>query len=160
ELPVVPAREDLPRVRRGVIGLLQEVTIFVELLSPPGGDFVLVKPPRNAQLRLSEGIVIPPDAADNGTSIREIRIPFQPVPSGGIHPPWQIIFEQPIAIVAAGPQLVIPSHKKLWPAEGKSRQALLDRIAVSGCRVADDEQQVELHRIDLIDQLVGQTAGF
>src|SRR6266550_1829206 len=159
ELPIVPARENLTGVLWNIIGRLQQVAEFVQLLGPTGRDLVLVKPPRNAKLLLREGIVIPADAADNRNLVLNERLILKPLPANNSHPPRQFLFEQPIAVITPRPQFMIPGDEQFWSCKLKSLQTSLQRIAIACGRITDDQQHIKIHPVDAIDQLVGQAGG-
>src|SRR4051794_25670396 len=93
ELSIVPSRKNLPGVLRDIIGPLKQVPVFIELLSPARRNFLLIKPPRNAKLRLCEGIVIPADAADDRNLVADERITFQPMPANFPDSPRKFVLE-------------------------------------------------------------------
>src|SRR5438046_9139955 len=106
ELAIIPSRINLAGVLWNIVGRLQKVPEFVQLLGPARRHLLLVKPPRNAELLLREGIVIPTDAPNDGDLIADERLIFQPMPTDLSDPPWQLLFEQPIAVIAPRPQFM------------------------------------------------------
>src|SRR6184192_295772 len=93
ELPIILSRINLAGVLWNIVGRLQQVPEFVELLGPARRNLVLVKPPRNSELLLREGIVIPTDAPNDGDLVADERLIFQPMPTDLSDAPRQLLFE-------------------------------------------------------------------
>src|SRR2546423_757499 len=136
ELPIIPSRKNLAGVLWNIIGRLQQVPEFVQLLGPARRHLVLVKPPRNSELLLREGIVIPTDAPSVCDLMADEGLIFQPMPTALSDPPWQLLFEQPIAVIAPRPQFMIPGNEQFRPMKLKSRQTSLQRIPIARGRIA------------------------
>src|SRR2546423_15264255 len=111
KLAIIPSRKNLAGVLWNIIGRLQQVPEFVELLGRARRNFLLVKPPWNSELLLRERIVIPTDAPNDGDLVADERLIFQPMPTDLSDPPRQPLFEQPIAVIAPRPQFMIPGNE-------------------------------------------------
>jgi hypothetical protein len=122
---------------------------------------VLVEAPRDAEVVGGEGVVVPPDRADDGdvAARRGERLRFEPLPADIARPAGEVLREDPVAVDPRRPQLVVAREQQAGPLEPEAAEALLQRVAVCGGGVADHQQHVPAGRVHAVDHLFSGLAG-
>src|SRR5690349_18275688 len=105
-------------------------------------DLGAIETLRDAEVRLRERIVVPPDAADDRNVIGDKRFGFEPLPAEFADARRDFRVIDRIAVVAVRPKLVVAGDEEPGAFEVETRQTSLERIAVGDAGITDDNEHI------------------
>src|SRR5690349_12080969 len=120
---------------------------------------MFVESPRDAEAALRKRIVIPADGADDRDVGSNERLGFEPLPAELADAAREYFVIEPVTVGAGGPKLMIAGDEELGSGKTKTRQALLQNIAVGNGSITDHQQHIAAGLVHLVDQRLSARAG-